>query len=564
MNTITDYLDSKNIIYKTVGDEVILKCPYCSREKLYINTTTQLFHCFYCEAKNPQSPFVKGHFKQLQEHWGDIVDITPLSVPGIEKSDEPNFTDLVNRYHYELKKQGKARKYLYKRGITDESINKYKLGFVRQHGQNWISIPSFEDGVPKLIKYRKCPPIENEKLDKYIREKGGKSILFNGDIIDKYDEVIIQEGELDTIILLQNGYENAVGLTVGAGTLKPSWFDKLVLKKKIILILDNDGAGQTAARDVWATRLGVDKCYNVVLPKGYDTSDFLLEYDKEELDKLIEKASRFKVDGIYSLSESLYQLYERSQTGELNRYGLPWKSVNELLDGGIEKKWLVVIGGVPASGKTSMAMAILYHFAKNYEIPGLMFCMEMSESALATKVIQLHYDLSYKEVNPADGLAYAMKMEDIPLYFGYKSSVTPQIFYNTVKATRDRYGIGIAVFDNLQRMVRSDKESDFAKASGIFKDIAMDLNIPMILISQPRKVNAERDITYDDLKGTGAISADADVVILLNRKRKKGANSVMSFDSKTTVIVDKSRLAAGGRIQLNFVGEKSKFEEIQK
>ena len=211
-----------------------------------------------------------------------------------------------------------------------------------------------------------------------------------------------------------------------------------------------------------------------------------------------------------------------------------------------------------------MAMAILYHFAKNYEIPGLMFCMEMSESALATKVIQLHYDLSYKEINPADGLAYAMKMEDIPLYFGYKSSVTPQIFYNTVKATRDRYGIGIAVFDNLQRMVRSDKESDFAKASGIFKDIAMDLNIPMILISQPRKVNAERDITYDDLKGTGAISADADVVILLNRKRKKGANSVMSFDSKTTVIVDKSRLAAGGRIQLNFVGEKSKFEEIQK
>ena len=564
MNTITDYLDSKNIIYKTMGDEVILKCPYCSREKLYINTATQLFHCFYCEAKNPQSPFVKGHFKQLQEHWGDIVDITSLSVPGIEKSDEPNFTDLVNRYHYELKKQGRARKYLYKRGITDESINKYKLGFVRQHSQNWISIPSFENEVPKLIKYRKCPPIENEKLDKYIREKGGKSILFNGDIIDKYDEIIIQEGELDTIILLQNGYENAVGLTVGAGTLKPSWFDKLVLKKKIISILDNDSAGQTAARDVWATRLGVDKCYNVVLPKGYDTSDFLLEYDKEELDKLIEKASRFKVDGIYSLSESLYQLYERSQTGELNRYGLPWKSVNELLDGGIEKKWLVVIGGVPASGKTSMAMAILYHFAKNYEIPGLMFCMEMSESALATKVIQLHYDLSYKEINPADGLAYAMKMEDIPLYFGYKSSVTPQIFYNTVKATRDRYGIGIAVFDNLQRMVRSDKESDFAKASGIFKDIAMDLNIPMILISQPRKVNAERDITYDDLKGTGAISADADVVILLNRKRKKGANSVMSFDSKTTVIVDKSRLAAGGRIQLNFVGEKSKFEEIQK
>jgi len=47
---------------------------------------------------------------------------------------------------------------------------------------------------------------------------------------------------------------------------------------------------------------------------------------------------------------------------------------------------------------------------------------------------------------------------------------------------RNRYGVGIGVFDNLQRMIRSGEEADMGKASGMFKDITMDLNMPFLLI----------------------------------------------------------------------------------
>ena len=329
------------------------------------------------------------------------------------------------------------------------------------------------------------------------------------------------------------------------------------------MIFDADDAGQKAAKEIWATRLGVDKCYNVLLPQGYDVDKFLLEYSKEDFEKLIKSATKFKVDGIYSLAEALYQLYERGMSKDEDRIPFPWESINELLGGGVKKNWLIVVSGIPGSGKTTFVTQILYHFAKVYNIPSLMFCMEMSESDLALKVIQLEKDLTYNEILPSDALVYLSDMEDIPLYFGYKAQITPQLFYNTMKAARDRYGIGIAAFDNLQRMVRSDKEADFAKASGMFKDIAMELKMPFILISQPRRINAERSITSSDLKGSGAIEADGDLIILLNRKRIKESKAHSIFEEKTTIIVDKSRYSPGGKVNLRFIGEKSKFVEFE-
>ena len=162
-------------------------------------------------------------------------------------------------------------------------------------------------------------------------------------------------------------------------------------------------------------------------------------------------------------------------------------------------------------------------------------------------------------------MIFADEYEDLPLYFGYSKKITPDIFYNTMKEARNRYGIRIGVFDNLQRMVRSDKESDIGVASGIMKDIAMDLNIMLIVISQPRKMNSEDDPTYDVLKGSSAIPADADEVILMHRKRMLDAkvSGKGNFSPITKIIVDKSRFARGGRCNLFFEGELSRFREVK-
>ena len=566
MDDIVDYIAGKNIEYKLEGQEIVITCPYCGKPKLYINRVSGKSHCFVCEAEQPNSPYAKTHISKLQELWGDVVPITSLSdqIEPNRNQQEVDYTLLVNRYHSNLQESKLAKRYLIKRGFTEETINRFKLGYIRMHDIDWVSIPSFENHIPKLIKYRQIPP-ENTNFDKYIREKGAKSILFNGDVLDEYDEIIIVEGELSALSLIQEGYENTVGITGGAGTLLTPWFDKLKMISKLILIFDADSAGQTAAKDVWATRLGVSRCWNVVLPNDYDADQFLLEFGKEELDKLIKDAKQFRIDGVVSLRESLYELYKRSQDENfIQRYKLPWESVNKLLDGGLMRKELTVLGAPPGSGKTSYALQIMYHFATEYKIPGLFWCMEMPHISLSTKIVQLHYDLSYNELDYGNIMMYASDLEDIPIYFGYSSDITPKVFYNTMKVARDRFGVEFGVFDNLQRMIRTGKEADMAQASAVFKDIAMDLNVMFMLVSQPTKLSLEEEketLTYQVLKGSSAIPADADQVILLQRRRRSGDTTDTSLDPKTQVIVDKSRFSAGGRTKLNFLGDRSKFIE---
>lgn len=564
MTDVLEYLDSKSFDYRRDGNEVIIKCPHCNKNKLYINSINGKFHCFHCEAVDQSSPYAKGHISQLQEMWGDIIPIKSVSDRIIPEKNrqEVDFTQLMERYHFEIFKNKKAIRYLAQRGITEKSIHRFKLGFTRRYNQDWLVIPSFEDNIPKLLKLRKLEPDENAELDKYIREKDSKSILFNGDILDKFEEIIIAEGELDAIALIQYGYENTIGITGGAKTLLPEWYDNLFCKEKLLLCLDPDEAGQLSARDVWATRLGLSKCWNIKLPDGYDANSFLVKYGKEPFDKLIEDSSTFKVEGILSLTEALYELYNQSKDEEgIRKYPLPWDSINRLLDGGLQRKRLTVLGGQPGSGKTSLSIQVAYHFAHKYKLPSLVFCLEMPETALAVKVVQLSKDLTYQEINPSDALIYAQDLEDIPLYFGYAPRIKPEIVYNTTREARNRYGIGFVIFDNLQLLVRTDKESDIANASKMFKMISMDLNMMVMLVSQPRKLNSEENPTYDDLKGSSAIPADADEIILIHRRREKDENGTNSFESMTSVIIDKSRFSSGGRTRLNFIGEKSRFEE---
>lgn len=569
---VIEFLNYKNIVYKTesgkYGPEAIITCPHCGKEKLSININSGKMQCWVCQAEHSNtSPFAKSHISVLMKQHGEILDdIKPVTSTKKEPKEDKEISKLVSRYHHALKKSKQGRRYLYSRGFSDEDIDNFQFGFLEMKEESWISIPCFKDGVPKLLKYRKIT--NNTDTDKYQREAGCPSIFFNQDALDRFDEVFITEGELDAATLIKNGYENTVGITVGAGgisNLIENCYDDFLVIDKIYLVFDPDGPGQKGARDVWATRLGISKCWNVVLPDGNDVNDFFKHSDSEDFDELVSNAHQFKVSGIISLEETFDEMYLRSLDGdESESFRLPWQSVNTLLGGGLKRQRLLVVGGIPGSGKTSLTFQILWHLAREYNIPSLYFCMEMPEVSLAVKAVQLHYDLHIDEVVYGDALIYKTEIGNVPIYFGYSSKVKPKIFYNTMEEVRNRYGIQIGVFDNLQRLVRTGEESDMGQASGIFKDITMDMNMPFILVSQPRKLNKDRNPTIDDLKGSGAIPADADHVLLLYRKRcSSNDGSTSSLEPETKVIADKSRFSSGGSVLLYFKGGKSKFEEIE-
>ena len=559
---IISYFDSKSIDYTKQGNELMIHCPYCGQKKLSVNVHSHVFQCWKCKAENPESPYIKGHISTLQKEWGDIIDISSAAqtiLPSAKKVDNSNHNKMVDRYHANIWNNKKALKFFMKRGITEETIKKYKLGFVRMKDQDWVVYPSYEGDICKLLKYRKLDPDETPDLQKCEREYGSKSIMFNHDALDEYNDIIVCEGESDALTLLQAGFLNVVGATVGASTLNNEWYEKLILMNRVYICFDADSAGQKASKDVWSTRLGIFKCWNVNLPKGYDVNEYFLEYKASDFNELLSEATQWKISGIMSLEDSLYELYNTKDDDEV--FELPWPSLNKIIGGGFKRKQLTVLSGQPASGKTTMGLQICHHYAIKYKMPSLFFCLEMPESALAKKILQLHYDLMVEEISIGDIPIFAMEMKGIPIFFGYSSKIQPDTFLHTMEEVRNRYGVQFGVFDNLHRMVRSGEESDMGKASGMFKDLTMDLNIPFLLIAQPRKLNDEKRPTYDSLKGSSAIAADSDAAILIHRPRDD-SDDENSFSPTASIIVDKSRYSSGGSIELRLIGEKSRFDEF--
>jgi KaiC/GvpD/RAD55 family RecA-like ATPase len=569
MDPVLDYVQEKGWEYQLQGDEVVLKrCVFCGREtwKLSINRKNRLFQCFRVSCGK------KGHISTLKKHVGDVIEIQ-----GLEFAEEKtvDFSAHTQDCHFKLLESEEWIRYLDDHGITLDAINRFKLGLYKNAKNFWLVYPSVVKGTPSYIKYRMLPfekvLTEAEKgrgLTKFKRESGAPSILFNQDVLDQFEDIIVTEGERDAISLLMHGYDNVVGTTGGAQTLKSEWYDVLKEKNKIYLAFDSDEAGQKGARESWASRLGFSKCFNILIPEVHkDVTDFFMAGNlKLDFDKLVANAEPFDIPGIRPLLSILKDM-SRQKEKELV-LPTPWDSVNKLIDGGFRQGELITLSAPPGVGKTTMALQMSAKFAYHMKRPVLFFCQEMTYEKLAKLFVCHSLDMQFYSFKTEEAEFEAMKFVDTPIYFGYSPRITPTQLQHTFLETRDRFGIEFFVFDNLHTLIREhDKVVErIGAASKMFKDLSMEMRVPILLIAQPRKMERDEAMYYYSIKGSSDIPADSDIVILLHRNRTKetelleveGGEPVTSgwrsatFESETRFIVDKSRESAGGECRLHF------------
>jgi len=565
-NEILQYVEDREWEYKVSGDEIICKiCPICANDNwnFQINKANSLYRCWICESDNIYS---RGHLSKLKRYLGDIIDIKPMSVED-STTPEVDFTDKTNMFHSDLKKHPPALKYLLKRGISKECIITYKLGYTVKNNQEWITIPSYEGGISKLIKYRKFGEDTAPERGKYEREKGGRTILFNGEALNEKTEAILTEGELDALTLLSNGYNNAVANTGGAGTFKPEWYDILKEMEKVYVCYDQDEVGQKNAKEV-AKRLGFGKVYNITLPKGVnDINDYFVLHggDVDGFDEILEDAKRFEIPGIISIQDSLRLVYESHLAGADDLVPTPWDNVNELLKGGFRKKNLIALGAPPKTGKTTLALQICMHASKYLNIPTLFFCLEMPFEELAMLAVCQNENMSEYDYNPEYAGLYSTNFKDYPIYLGYHPHILPRQVVETFTEARNRYGIGLAVFDNLTWLIRDlvNTPGEVGMITKMFKTLATQLEIPIILVAQPRKLTGDKPMNYWDFKDSSAIPADADVLCIMHRQRiEEEGEGREAFRSETLFRVDAGRLTAGGQTFLWLDGPGHKFRRI--
>lgn len=571
------YIQSKGFEYKKEGKEIVLReCPFCGDSKFHFYIDPGEEGPFFCHKCNE-----KGNFITLQKHFGDLQlqrrDKNTFQKPqdGIRQAFPSQVKgkvldeQIALQAHERLLKDEEAVRYITEvRKISLETAKIFKLGVIIDRDGKWFSIPHYSlKGKLFNIKYRTLPPAEKA----FKRVEGCLSILFNEDAIEGAEELFITEGEIDCLTLWDRGVKNVVGVTTGAGSFNPVWVDQLARIKRIYLVYDADEKGQKGAREV-GRRLGYDRCFNVLLPEGLDINDFFKEHDIFDFQTLVNQAKQFDVSGIISFEEGLDRFtseYDKSEQKIGLLTGL--RPVDKIIKTGFQAGDLIVISAQPKTGKTSFSLQIVI-FTSLQDIPSLFFCLEMRPMKIINKIVQS--ETGIENIGHYQIERVRSKFQNKPLYLGY-SYKKPDLneIIETLKLAVKRYGLKLLVFDHLHFLCRSitNQVQEVGLAVQAFKFLAEEMEIPVILIAQPRKVQGDNIMTAQDLKDSSAIFSDCDHLIILHRQRlastevRAGMQTHdQALDPITLVRVEASRYGPGGETLVYFHGEYSRFDEVER
>ena len=243
------------------------------------------------------------------------------------------------------------------------------------------------------------------------------------------------------------------------------------------------------------------------------------------------------------------------------------------LTAGLQAGDLVIIAGRPSMGKTTLAVNVAENAAIGSKVPTAIFSMEMPAQQLAFRMIsslgrvdQSHLrtgrfpDEDWSRINTAVQL-----MSDAPLFIDDTPGLSPTEIRARARRLQREHGLGLIVVDYLQLMqVPGNKENratEISEISRALKGLAKELELPIIALSQlNRSVEQRTDKrpVMSDLRESGAIEQDADVIIFIFREE------VYNQDTPRKGIADisiaKQRNGPIGDFPLTFVGRYTKFE----
>ena len=302
---------------KQRGNEVSFACPFgCDDD----HRNNEEWHCGYDCGKCVWKCFKcgeKGNFITLLKHFGDYEEWNAEQKAGRKISKRGRKTsslkDEARKAHDNMPEF--ARKYFYNRGITDESIDRFMLGYWDRDGRHGYSIPVFDKtGDVSYIKLRRTLEDEegdriaeamgsNKKTPKYlIYPNNSKTILVGEDQLAKStsSKVLICEGELDRVMAIQEGVDMPV-VTSGGGaqTFKDEWFDAFEGRREIYLCFDRDKPGRDGSDSLahrFANHCPMASVFMVNLPFADDTKADLSDYFNQKMgtaDELFSKYSEY-------------------------------------------------------------------------------------------------------------------------------------------------------------------------------------------------------------------------------------------------------------------------------
>lgn len=265
-------------------------------------------------------------------------------------------------------------------------------------------------------------------------------------------------------------------------------------------------------------------------------------------------------------------LLEQRQDGKLKGMPTGLQDFDELLDGGLSRGNLVVIGARPAMGKTALAMTIGLSMAQAQSVGFL--SMEMPHSDVRDRQAAILSRASIGMIKrPQKGLEYdrivdgVEKAKTLRWFVSDKSGLNIMQVRSRARALKRRHGLDILAVDYIGLMSGMDSKQPRAyqieEISRGLKGLAKDLDITVICLAQVNRGGVERVGQVpglQDLRDSGAIEQDADVVAFIHRPIEAQPELGENFKNYALLRVAKNRQGRTGDVNLFYQGQFTSFE----
>ena len=320
---------------------------------------------------------------------------------------------------------------------------------------------------------------------------------------------------------------------------------------------------------------------------GYETinsgyvTNIPLETILTELEtKLFNLTNNIKTQKLSSSAELLTNIFFDLKTKSLNPVlsGLPSGFYDlDSLTQGFQKSDLIIIAGRPSMGKTALGLNIASNIIKSLKLPILFFSLEMSKEQIMYRLLAM--ETSINQMKLKSGKLYQSDwiklnkmikiLSKLPFFIDDSFNLSIQDIRSKIKTIIfEQNNIGLIIIDYLQLMQNSNfktenRVQELSNITRSLKTLAREFNIPIIALSQLSR-NIENRIDkrpiLSDLRESGSIEQDADLVLMLHRTSY--SKSTISEESATQLIeliIAKQRNGSIGTVNLKFDAKHTKF-----
>ncbi len=248
--------------------------------------------------------------------------------------------------------------------------------------------------------------------------------------------------------------------------------------------------------------------------------------------------------------------------------------LNELT-GGFQPGDFIVVAGRPSMGKTSLGLCIAQHMALHEHAPTLFFSLEMSAAQIAQRLMSAHTGIDSKLIRRAvlseedhrRLLDACADFEQAPLFLDDSPGLTAMEVRSTARRFKQKEDIRAVFVDYLQLMFvprTENRQVEIATISRSLKALARELNIPVIAMAQLNRMpegRTDKRPFMSDLRESGAIEQDADVVLLIHREEYYKPEDE-SVKNQAELIIAKQRNGPVGSVTLHFHKKLTRFADF--